>query len=569
MNSPLSLQPNTVYHNTYDGKQYTFKQMNPDGSATMVDKDTQEEYVLPPTTLQEQQINKGQGGVLKPVMKTQAKNEVDKVKDHLLDDINSEIEEIKTHDEMLKNDIKEILDDAKLYNELSKDTDDDKVDIIKDVNIPEGPNIDTIEKSDILPLNIKSTHIPWSEYRKRIFTLGQIERMKKIKNHLNKVGLTPVKKDISYKQLQRDTDDSGHSKVNNIPVSGPKGEKSMGIGLTEFPKGQNRNDSVGLNTGKGYNISMKEMDENHVSEREKFNNEHRQYINSMTIRQLRELLKGTTDEIEAVERGKGLQEERKPSTKTSSIEEETIARSVGLMSLADIDLVPEEESNDPSIPKDAPVVHKPTQKAPQIPEYKEPGLIEPAPKEVRVFIDKFMQHYYNLHRLKEELQTELEPYKRKITEIQTEKSPAIDLEEKMMKEALELAYKAISITEDGIVHYQHELWAALSRVKTIKPAVTAKQIIEEARKIDQHLAEQIERLEELVGSKSESKVRERFLYEFPPSKSHEKRLKPESSLIKSAMESLVEELNEVTKNFVSLASDILKAIKNLKVNFNL
>jgi hypothetical protein len=311
------------------------------------------------------------------------------------------------------------------------------------------------------------------------------------------------------------------------------------------------------------------MDENHVSEREKFNNEHRQYINSMTIRQLRELLKGTTDEIEAVERGKGLQEERKPSTKTSSIEEETIARSVGLMSLAEIDLVPDEESNDPSLPKDAPVVHKPTQKAPQLPEYKEPGLIEPAPKEVRVFIDKFMQHYYNLHRLKEELQAELEPYKRRITEIQTEKSPAIDLEEKMMKEALELAYKAISITEDGIVHYQHELWVALSRVKTIRPAVTVKQIIEEARKIDQHLAEQIERLEELVGSKGESKVRERFLYEFPPSKSHEKRLKPESSLIKSAMESLVEELNEVTKNFVSLASDILKAIKNLKLNFNL
>jgi len=622
--TPTSLQPNTQYYNPSDGKQYLFKQLNPDGSAVMINPQTQEESVLPSTDVQEQQLNSGgQSTGLKPVMKTTTNrrnvmaNDIDKivnddeshgnasaivekVQDHLLSDIEQEIQEMQRAEQGIEGDINEMVEDANLFNELAGEHH-KPTDMITSVKVPDGVETKHVEHPENLmkpddddyainyggrpaedvvkgaipilastkaPVQVVSKHIPWMEYRKKITTVGQVERLKKDAHHLKKVGLTPVTKDLTFHPDKRDVVDSGHSIVNNIPVSSPPKEKDMTIGMTEFPKDQKRDDSVGLDTGKGYNIPMKAMDENQVANREKFNNEQRQYMDRMTIRQYRELLGGTGNkEVKAIEKGKGIQPEREPvkpeANNQYSVEKTAIAQAVGLVSLAEIEFDYRKKKVDPTIPSDKPVEHKPTQKAPVLKEYVEPGIIQPASKEIQLFLDSFMQHYQRLQTLKDALATALAPHQKEMADISTQHMPAITEEEKLLKDALEMAYKAISVTEDSLVHYREELWAALSRTKTLQPAVTVAQVIAEAQLIDQHLAEEIDKLAKKVGEKGQSKVRERFLYEYPPSQSHEKRMKPQSSLLAIALNILLEDVIEIIHGFVSLNSEIKEALSIL------
>jgi len=620
MNTPIgNTGQGQEFFNSVDGQTYTMKQPDPTGQGTIfINKNTQEEQLLPNDVMQEMQINNGGTQTLKPVMKTTRQlmaNDIDhivngdnvhadtgavvnKVQDHLLDDIDTEIQEMQRQEQGIEGDINEMVEDAQLFNELSPEiSDGGSAEVIKDINIPDGAETEKVEHPEHLmqskdddfalnyggdvkknivpilgstqaPLKVVSKHIPWMEYRKNITTQGQVVRAQKNLNHLKKVGLTPVTKDLSFSPDSRDADASGHSKINNIPVAAPSKEKDMTIGMTEFPKEQKRDDSVGTQSGKGYDIPMKEMDENQVANREKFDNEHRQYMDRMTIRQFRALLDGTDNkEVNSVEKGKGLQAERQPvkpeSNELYDIEKNAIAQAVGLVSLAEIDFDPEKKNPDPNIPKDKPVEHKPTQKAPALKEYVEPGIIQPASKEIKLFLDSFMQHYQRLEQLKADLKVVIDPKQKELADIQQQHMPAISDEEKLLKDALDMAYKAISATEDSLVHYREELWAALSRTKTLQPAVTVAQVVAEAKLIDQHLAEEIEKLAKIVGEKGESKVRERLLYEYPPSQSHEKRMRPESSLIATAVHLLLEDVADIIKGFISLNSEIKEALSLL------
>lgn len=631
MNTPQTPQPNTQYFNPADGATYTMKQPDPSGKGTvMVNSQTQEEQLLPNPSMQEVQMNNGQQ-MLKPIMKTQTlgvsmANDIDNivngepdaeqhtdtssasatdmipaVQDHLKTDIDRAIEDIDRQAQGVEGDIAEIVDNAQLFNEVAPASGEDNVSVIDSVGLPDGDiHTETLPAdkarnavprfmaSTVAPIKVQSTPKSWMSIRRGITTKGQVSFKERQLAHLKNAGLTKLAKDLGFSPDNRDPQPSGHSEQ-GIPIAGPPKEKDMQIGMTEFPKDQDRDASVGLDTGKGYNVPIKEMDERQVADREKFDNEHRQYMRSMTIRQIRDIMGGNkSKEVAGIEKGKGLQSERqvvKPEDNDAyDIEKKAIALAVGLSATAidldqpekprvfnfspkprsatAIDLETPAPSTGGPLPKDAPVTHKPIKTAPKVDEYTEPGVIPPASKEMEVFLDKFSTHYAKLEELKDQLKSALAPHQKSIVEEQSKIMPAITEQEKLMKDALEMAYNAIESTGSRLVHYSEELWAAVSRTKNVAPAVTVPQIIAEAKLIDQHLVEQIEKLVAVVGERGKSKLRERTLYEFPPSKSHEERMTPKSSL-QSTAGSPLEDLGEIIRGFLFVSSEIDEAMKLL------
>jgi hypothetical protein len=616
MNTVQTPQPNTQYYNPADGNTYTTKQQDPSGKGTvMVNTQTQEEQLLPNPSMQEVQMNNGVQS-LKPIMKTQTlgasmEKDIDhlvngedlddthegvhetspedvlpEVQDMLRTDIDHAIRDIERESQGIDGDIQEIVDDAQMFNEVAPAMGDDTATVIDGVELP-GGDVHTTDvpldgsdeeghedhknphvlASTSAPIPVQSTPKRWMDIRAGITTRGDVDFKERQLTHLRNAGLAHLAAGLGFSPDKRDADATGRSEQ-GIPIASPSKEKSMQIGLTEFPKGEKRDDSVGLDTGKGYNVPMKTMDENQVANREKFDNEHRQYIRSMTIRQLRELLGGGGPVVKAIESGKGLQPEREPgkvekNDQYEGIEADAIARAVGLQAVA-IDLAPPspEDVNAPA-PKPAPVVHKTLKKAPGVEGYEEPGVIQPAAKNIKVLLDQFEQHYQKLQELKDQLAKATEPHQQAVMQEQAKALPGIQEQDKLLKTVLEMVYEAIAATEDGLVHYHEELWAVVSRTKDVIPAVTVSQLIAEAKLIDQHLAERIDKLVKVLQDRSKSRIEERTLYEFPPSKEHEKRMQPEASM-KAVAELNLDVLGDILKDFLFVASEISEARKALQ-----
>ena len=628
MNTPLIPKPNVDYFNQNDGQVYQFKAADPSGKGQIfVNKQTQEEQLLPDPMMQDVSQNNVQQP-LKPIMKTQTlgvsmahDQDIDQLvngdpaavdpvantpglppsdgmpvqdADLFMDDIGDAMDDVEVEGRGVDGDIAELVDGQREPEGLNAGPA-----VLEDGSVVGdggGSPVDAgpipqadltaaaprFEASTVPGRPVIATPKRWPEIRKGLSMRGQLEFKERQLQHLKNAGLAHRAKDLGFEPDKRDPQPSGHS-AQGIPIAGPPAEKDKQIGVTEFPKDQDRDASVGLDSGKGYNVPMKDMDEQHVADREKFDNEHRQYVSMMTIRQLRELLSGANGkEIASIERGRGVQPERQPVKPEKNdqydVEKKAIALAVGLRQATAIEFggdrnlgkfknqlpadedLPETAAKNEPLPKDAPVVHKPSQTAPKLEEYKEPGVISPASKEIKLFLNKFEQHYQQLYTLKDQLQSAVAPHQKSIVDEQTKRMPAITEQDTLMREALEMAYKAISATEDSIVHYHEELWAALSRTKAVAPAVTIPQIIAEAKLIDQHLAEQIQKLVAVVGERGKSKLRERFLYEFPPSKQHEKRMVPESSL-QSTAGSLLDDLGEIIRGFLFIHSEIAEALK--------
>jgi hypothetical protein len=600
MNTPQTPQPNTQYFNPADGKTYTMKQQDPSGKGTvMVDTQTQEEQLLPNPSMQEVQMNNGQQ-TLKPIMKTQTlgvtmAHDIDRmvngepmedqtgvsgvsdagvspvVDDPFKSDIDAAIDQIDLESQGVDGDIDDIMRDAHPFHGVeSPSTGVDGL-AIRDGGPPAGsmPPEDArltpghpYMASTVAPLKVESTSKRWSAIRAGLTTKGLQSFKERQFIHLKNAGLSHRAKDLGFSPDSREPEPSGHSD-HGVPISGPPAEKNMEIGLTEFPKDQDRDASVGLDTDKGYNISMKEMDEKQVADREKFDNEHRQYMGAMTIRQLRALFKGNNDkEVVGIEKGRGLQPERQPVKPDVddlyAVEKKAIALAVGLRSTA-MELAPPEPAPEGPIPKDAPVVHKPSQKAPSLEQYHEPGVVPAASKMLKILLNKFMRHYQTLEELNSQLRDIVAPYQKSIVEERAKMMPAITEEAKGVQETAEMLYTEISKTEDGIVHYVDEIWAVVSRDKVISPAVTVPQIIAALDLSDKHMADKVRELARVLSEHGESRLRERFIYEFPPSKSLEKRMTPESSLSSTAAISL-DELKELVKGFMFINSEIEDAL---------
>ena len=616
---------NQEYTNTADGQIYSIKQVVPGQGTIFVNKNTQQESMVPENQMNAmQQTNQspGQGPVpgLKPVLRTSHRRnamiELDekhpttehgdtvelanKVQDHLMDDIDSAIEQVNTEAQGIDGDINHMVEDAGLFNDLAVEKPEDPTKAITGIDIPGGAHTDTLPQNDIENLDeklnspevgdslhplsefpkkfmastrpmlkVESKHKSWKEIRAAMPKFGPSTFEERQMVHLASSGL-PVKlaKDIGFSPDKRDVGDSGHAKVNNIPVTSPPKEKDKVIGITEFPKGEKRDDSVGLDTGKGYNITMKEMDENQVANREKFDNEQRQMITHMTIREFRDLMTGNAPakkERDAIEKGKGIQQERQPvkpeEHELYDVEKKAILHMVGLVSFADIDLGAVPEKKNPVTPVTLDV----KKTAPKSDSYTEPALIPPAKGKEKEAITKLLATQEELTQLKENLKASLKPHMESIQREQTERGPGIKTKEELLQSYIEMAYNQIDATSEKVVYYAKTIWARLQSQEVTKPQITVAQIVDEALKIDEELARQITEIKERLEAAQGGEFTKRRLYEFPVTPSTEKKLAPEASirLVSSLHENIVAAIAQFVAGLAQIDADIESSLEML------
>jgi hypothetical protein len=358
--------------------------------------------------------------------------------------------------------------------------------------------------------------------------------------------------DIGFHPTKPSVGESGHDKRTGIPVSGPPSEKNDVIGLTEYPKGQKRDDSTGLSSGKGYDIPMKEMDENQVANREKFNNEQRQYMGAMTIRQLRQLLQSTLpQEVKSIEQGKGLQPERdvvKPEDNPQyEVEKTAILRELGISTVGVIDFDPAPEKAPEKPTQIGPVQHKVLKTQPKIEQWQEPETIGPAAPDAQSVIQSLGQKAEELKKLEV-------AYKAAKEKLAQSHETAIGKAKTDMNTTVELAFKIIGMTADKIVAFKNKIYASFERSQDVHPAATVTQIIERAKQTDQHLADQIQKLKDLIEGDTTGTFVERTLYEYPVSKEHEKRV-TQATLIAVA-EGFISLLQEAINGLLDVIGEI-------------
>ena len=415
-----------------------------------------------------------------------------------------------------------------------------------------NPLLSTVKSFNIAPTRHGKMQ-NWLDFRQHLKTKSQVEAEKKAETQAKKVSLTKnAEKDIGFAPDERKAGPSGHATVNNIPMTINPGEKNKSISMSEFPKDHKpEEDYYGT-------VTMKEMDENQVANREKFNNEQRRLVPQMTVREYRDLHNGGKEQ-DYLEKGKGLEQEResvKPEKNTQyDIEKEAIARSLGLVSFsADDTTLPPDAPPGTKLPiKEGPIQHKPIKTAPKIDEYREPAIFEPAAGKVKEAITKLSQSATQLRNLQDSLSAEIKPLQDQIMKIQMEKNPDILKAQDSVKTYLEMLYKQLGDTADKVVYFGNEIWARISRYKEIKPAVTVQQVLVELDKTNAVAAEVVRKVQKMLESQQGGSTNERLLYEFPVAKDQEKRLKPEASLIVfAAGSSLVSQIASILADLASI-----------------
>ena len=594
------LKPNTTYINPNNQNQYTLKQQNPDKSVTVINKANNQEEIIPSTVMMNADPT---SFPLKPVvqnnpnqqmmaqtttsnMRQSMANEIDKLVKN--DDTDSMVETVSQHlMEDIQNSVESIVEDATLIGKLSPKEDtqeplindidsvmgdtegeahsDNKVDDKADDKVDDKPD----NKEKELPKaskNLGSFKKPiqpkvvvakrWDEIRSGLKTRDQEAFEKRQAQHVQNAGLQKEAKDIGFSPDKREAGPSGHATVNNIPMTINPSEKDKVIGLTEFPKDHKRDDDFFANT------TMKEMDEAQVANREKFDNEGRMFMRNMTIRQYRALHSGDKEELEAVEENRGINNPRgyvKPEKSEQydhkDVEKKAIAQSLGLMSFSDVtgQQMPPDE---PTIPE-GPIQHKELKTAPKNNAYTEPALVDPASGKVKEGLNKLHQATIHLSELKEKMKQELDPLEKQINEVRQKYTPDMNKDNALVKSYVEMVYNHLGQTVNGIVHWGGKVWAHVRNFETIKPAVTVPQVLVQLDKTNELAAKIVRDIVAVLESEQGGTVVNRTLYEFPPSKDLQTRLKPEASLILHiASESLVHRLAQILLDLATLDAEL-------------
>ena len=598
------LKPNTTYINPNNQNQYTLKQQNPDKSVTVINKANNQEEIIPSTVMMNADPT---SFPLKPVvqnnpnqqmmaqtttsnMRQSMANEIDKLVKN--DDTDSMVETVSQHlMEDIQNSVESIVEDATLIGKLSPKEDtqeplindidsvmgdtegeahsDNKVDDKADDKVDDKPD----NKEKELPKaskNLGSFKKPiqpkvvvakrWDAIRAEITTKEQDAFAKRQAQHAQKaqnVGfIIKEAKDIGFSPDKREAGPSGHATVNNIPMTINPSEKDKVIGLTEFPKDHKRDDDFFANT------TMKEMDEAQVANREKFDNEGRMFMRNMTIRQYRALHSGDKEELESVEENRGINNPRgyvKPEKSEQydhkDVEKKAIAQSLGLTSFSDV--------TGPELPSEAsdigtgPIQHKQLKTAPKNNAYTEPALVDPASGKVKEGLNKLHQATIHLSELKEKMKQELDPLEKQINEVRQKYTPDMNKDNALVKSYVEMVYNHLGQTVNGIVHWGGKVWAHVRNFETIKPAVTVPQVLVQLDKTNELAAKIVRDIVAVLESEQGGTVVNRTLYEFPPSKDLQTRLKPEASLILHiASESLVHRLAQILLDLATLDAEL-------------
>jgi hypothetical protein len=353
----------------------------------------------------------------------------------------------------------------------------------------------------------------WATLRKGMKTKSQLEK---------------EAKDIGYDAKGPQKDKTGHD-ASGVPFAE---EKEITIGLTEFPKDQKKEDSN--KEGKGYKIPFKKMDENQVEEREQFDNKQRLHIPSLQWKDLMKMVDG-----EKPDENLGL----------NHVEKTALLKAIGMRREA-ADDAPVEEDKTPELP----IQHKDIKTAPKIKEFTEPAAIEPSGGKLKEAITKWNQVKKEIASIKSDMENKVAPLRQAVSDAS---APFVEQQGKLAKELqtyMELVWSKLGETEDRVAAYEDTILARVERqIETGGKASLPELLAEVEKKAPEILAKLNELKQQLDASKMQHAV-ERLLYEYPVSKSHEKKVKASTDSFS------FDEIMSTLVGWVDSLSEILNSI---------
>jgi chromosome segregation ATPase len=163
-------------------------------------------------------------------------------------------------------------------------------------------------------------------------------------------------------------------------------------------------------------------------------------------------------------------------------------------------------------------------------------VIEPAEGKVKEAITKLRQVEDEIVRLKDDLEEKTADLSSQLKAIKDPINSEIAKQGGLLKSYIDMVFEQLSATQDRVAHYQEEIFAVVERQKLESPAASLTEVLAEAEKNAPELLEKIKQLKAIVENQRTTAVLERFLYEYPISKTHEKEKKIRRSAIEDTMD---------------------------------
>jgi ElaB/YqjD/DUF883 family membrane-anchored ribosome-binding protein len=521
---PNTYQPGTQVVNPLDGKTYNVKTQQSTG-VTLVDPQTQQESIVP-----QDQVNG-----LRPAVKTTSFS-IDAIVQQAVADAfpgvtkaeietgaKEELEHTDDKDVARQIAVDHVAEDPEYYEKLKK--------------------VEEPKKSSFQPsLRPKLAHVEtmsqnWQQIRKSLLAKA-------------------AAKGVGYAPEKPQKDKTGHDR-SGVPLAE---EKEVTLGLTEFPKDQKKEDSVGgpLENEKGYRVPFKEMDENQVTDREHFHNEEKLPF----YRIKREQISPSVKTPEDGKKKHGLEDEKTENPGEDTFVEASLLRSIGLSKEAAEPGDPEpigETAPKKEVPQ-APIQHKPLKKAPGVAEYKEPEVIETAGGKLKEAITKFRKAQTDISDIQAQTKAALAPIE------ETMKRTREPLDQKLSKAREELAsylnmvYEQLGETKEKLAAYEDTILARVERLVEGGGKANLQEVLDEANRIAPELFSVINKIKEQVDQKKMVEIVERTLYDFPVSKTQERKIvqkksSGEMSELDDLLNCLTEWLDQITSINKQLVTD--------------
>jgi len=523
--APGDYQPGGQYTNPADGVTYTMKSYDPNTGAVVTSPEGQD-----------MQVPANEVPNLNPLVPTQAKKNamdfsVEAMAEVLMKKHSNEVEpeateavdSTDTDDEVVANALASKKEAGEKGNcsKCGKPnficrgkcedgvTDEDGNERLKDEDTEENDDTDKEASMPILKTASKKphfSHVPnmskrWNEIRKEIgderpFASAPEKAVSKEQSDLRL-------KSEGYKASteKNEPNEMGRDTKTHIP-SRMKGDAE--IGMTEYPE---------------FDQNFQEAQAEMVERREHFQNEHKLPIDNMKRDELGDYADGKKEYDNY-----GLSE----TSREEEFENPEMQFEASLTNMAE-ELISKKatevgpEGQEPSSVQERPIVHKDIKRAPGLPDYKEPEVIEEVSGKVKEGITKLRKVQADIKDVKAELQKAIAPMQKKLQETQKPFNEDLIKKQESLSSYLEMIYSQLSDTEDKIGAYSDKIFAVIERSKDQTKSVSMAQLLAKLEATDQALFEAVTKVKEAMEDETVVAVLERFLYEYPVSQQHEQK----------------------------------------------
>lgn len=629
------------------GKRYTLNGVGPQGDTNAIDAETQEQVVIPKEQVPQMKkivTTDPSTSTPQPAMSNtmpqpftmssltsqliaEATMTAEEIKQHLKSDINTEKKEISHHDQMIKDDLAEIQEDANTIEQLASNSD-----LLRRIvsGLKEGG------RGLANNPNIGKEQGRWQETKAKLIA------------HRN----AKIKADIENKSIEKMTvqerivherglvanagkykaDATGHDILTNLPM----GEtKKIEVGMTEFPKDQKKGKD------EGYKIPFKEMDKNQVEMREHFDNEKRLPLYNKERREpdpkkgdaeTKDKNLGLSEQQEQAEVGE--EAELKPGKKAASLEEQALLVALGYGTMTGLsgntDLLEDqgyfanildevwkeisqqhnswsaienelrngtyeglnseglseeniqtikqhinyraeqvlratnsslqslaEELANEEVPAkkvlEKPVEHKVLKRAPGVNEFDEPSAIDEAASKVKESITKLKNTQAEIAALTTKIQEVQKPFMESLQTATKPLNEEMKKKQDLVKSYIDMAYNSLMSAEASVVAYEQSIFAAMERANTTSPNVTLAQLMTRLESTEPEIAAKVNAIKETMKTELSQDVLEKYLYEYPISVQHEKKVRRAAigGDLLSALRDIINSANSIATLIVS------------------